>query len=93
MTPCPWSGAAVVASLPKGRELAKLLALGWSLVVLVLGVAGRRSPSTPAATRFQLQESYTWIPTWAREFTFAVDGIALVMLLLIALLVPLVILA
>ena len=43
--------------------------------------------------RFQLRESYPWIPTWGVRFTFAVDGIALVMLMLIAVLVPLVILA
>ena len=43
--------------------------------------------------RFQFRESYPWIPTWDVRFTFAADGIALVMLTLIAVLVPLVILA
>lgn len=43
--------------------------------------------------RFQFRESYPWIPNWGVHFTFAADGIALVMLMLIAVLVPLVILA
>ena len=43
--------------------------------------------------RFQFRESYPWIPPWDARFTFAADGIALVMLMLIAVLVPLVILA
>ena len=43
--------------------------------------------------RFQFRESYSWIPNWGVSFTFAADGIALVMLMLIAVLVPLVILA
>jgi NADH-quinone oxidoreductase subunit M len=43
--------------------------------------------------RFQFRESYQWIPSWDARFTFAADGIALVMLMLIAVLVPLVILA
>src|SRR5690606_36632247 len=44
-------------------------------------------------SRFQFRESYPWIPTWGVNFTFAVDGIALVMLVLTALLVSVVILA
>ena len=43
--------------------------------------------------RFQFRESYTWIPAWGTKFTLAADGIALVMIALVALLVPLVILA
>src|SRR5439155_18392265 len=43
--------------------------------------------------RFQFRESYPWIPMWGTRFTLEADGIALVMLALIALLVPLVILA
>jgi NADH-quinone oxidoreductase subunit M len=43
--------------------------------------------------RFQFRESYAWIPSWDARFTFAADGIALVMLMLIAVLFPVVILA
>jgi NADH-quinone oxidoreductase subunit M len=47
----------------------------------------------PVGDRFQFKESYDWIPQWGVSFTFATDGIALVMLALIALLMPIVILA
>ena len=43
--------------------------------------------------RFQFHESYAWIPSWDARFTFAADGIALVMLMLVAMLTPVVILA
>ena len=89
----PLVGAAVVAVLPRHRpELAKTVALAWSLAVLVLTAIMYARFST-GGPRFQFHESYQWIPFWGSRFTFEVDGIALVMLALIALLVPLVILA
>jgi NADH-quinone oxidoreductase subunit M len=89
----PLVGAIVVALLPRSRpELAKRVALGWSLGVLVLaGFAW--AAFEVGGERLQLRESYPWIPHWGINFTFAADGIALVMLALIALLVPVVILA
>lgn len=93
LTAAPLVGAAVVALLPRGRpELAKRVALGWSLGVLVLAGAAWAAFDA-GGDRLQLRESYPWIPQWGVSFTFATDGIALVMLALIALLVPLVILA
>ncbi|WP_433082167.1 NADH-quinone oxidoreductase subunit M [Dactylosporangium sp. CA-052675] len=93
LTAAPLVGAAGVALLPKDKpELAKRVALGWSVVVLALGV-GLWTQFKPDGDRFQLKDSWTWIPQWGAKFTFAVDGIALVMIALIALLVPLVILA
>ena len=88
-----WSARWWSRRCPSGRaELAKQVALGWSLVVLLLAVLATVAFEA-GGDRFQFRESYAWIPTWGARFTFAVDGIALVMLLLIALLVPLVILA
>jgi NADH-quinone oxidoreductase subunit M len=93
LTAAPLVGAAGVALLPKDKpELAKRVALAWSVVVLALGV-GLWTQFDPDGDRFQLKDSWTWIPQWGAKFTFAVDGIALVMIALIALLVPLVILA
>lgn len=93
LTVAPLVGALVVALLPRKRpDLAKLVAFGWSLLVLVLSVVMWFAFSADG-DRFQFRESYAWIPNWGVRFTFEVDGIALVMLMLIAILVPLVILA
>jgi NADH-quinone oxidoreductase subunit M len=93
LTVAPLVGALVVAFLPRSNpELAKRVALGWSVLVAALAVVMWIAYEV-GGDRFQFRESYTWIPAWNAKFTFAVDGIALVMLLLIAVLVPLVILA
>jgi len=93
LTAAPLVGALLVAFLPRSQpELAKRVALVWSLAVLVLGIVAWIA-FNPGGERFQFRESYDWIPAWGVNFTFAADGIALVMLLLIAVLVPLVILA
>ncbi len=93
LTVAPLVGALVVAFLPRRRpELAKQVAFGWSLVVLALAVV-MWFAFNAGGDRFQFHESYPWIPAWGARFTFAADGIALVMLMLIAVLVPLVILA
>ncbi|MEU5549135.1 MULTISPECIES: NADH-quinone oxidoreductase subunit M [unclassified Micromonospora] len=93
LTVAPLVGAVVVALLPRSRPtLAKQVALGWSLLVLALSVVMWVTWQVDG-DRFQFRESYPWIPNWGVNFTFAADGIALVMLMLIAVLVPLVILA
>ncbi|SCL16802.1 NADH-quinone oxidoreductase subunit M [Micromonospora inyonensis] len=93
LTVAPLVGALIVAFLPRSRpEFAKQVAFVWSLAVLALTV-GMWVAFKAGGERFQFRESYTWIPQWDARFTFAADGIALVMLMLIAVLVPLVILA
>jgi NADH-quinone oxidoreductase subunit M len=92
LTVVPLVGALVVALLPRGLAgLAKRVALVFSLAVLGLFIAAWVAYK-PNGARLQLHESYKWIPLWNVRFTFAVDGIALVMLGLIAVIVPLVIL-
>ncbi len=87
----PLVGALVVGLVPRSRpRVAKQLALLVSLAVLGLTIAAWVAFQASGA-RFQLHESYSWIPTWDARFTFAVDGISLVMLALIAIVVPLVI--
>src|SRR3954447_4011489 len=91
MIAVPAVGAAVVAALPKGRELlARQVSLGVSLVVLVLAVLAAVAFDT-GGERFQLTTSVAWIPDFGVAFALGVDGIALVMLLLVGLLVPVVI--
>src|SRR5689334_11472313 len=93
LTVAPLVGAGVVAVIPKAKpQLAKTVALAWSLGVFVLTIV-MWTQFKAGGSRLQFRESYTWIPAWGAKFTFAVDGIALVMLALIALLVPVVILA
>ncbi len=93
LTLVPLVGALTVAFVPRAKpELAKRLALFWSIAVLAVGVAAWVAYK-PNGPRLQLLESYTWIPAWGAKFSLAVDGIALVMLALTALLTPLVILA
>jgi NADH-quinone oxidoreductase subunit M len=93
LTLLPLVGAVVVAVIPKTKsELAKIVALSWSLVVLVLSIVMWIAYQI-GGDRFQFRESYPWIPSWDARFTFATDGIALVMLMLIAVLMPVVILA
>ncbi len=92
LTALPLVGALVLAFLPRSAVTpAKVLALVFSLATLGLGVATWLAFDANGA-RLQLRESYPWIPTWDARFTFAVDGIALVMLALIVIFVPLVIL-
>ncbi|MGH3711885.1 MAG: NADH-quinone oxidoreductase subunit M [Micromonosporaceae bacterium] len=93
LTVLPLVGAGVVAFLPRDNpKLAKVTALGFSLVVALLTLAMWLGFQV-GGERFQYRESYPWIPQWGVSFTFAADGIALVMLALIALLTPIVILA
>ena len=91
MIAVPAVGAAVVAALPKGRDLlAKQVSLGVSLVVLLLAVLTTVAFDT-GGDRFQLTSSVTWIEDFGVSFALGVDGIALVMLLLVGVLVPVVI--
>jgi NADH-quinone oxidoreductase subunit M len=89
----PAVGALAAALLPREREeQAKVLALGVSLVVLALAIVATASFDT-RGPRFQLTTSVPWIPDFGVGFALGVDGIALVMLLLVAVLTPIVVLA
>jgi NADH-quinone oxidoreductase subunit M len=91
MIAVPAIGAAVVAALPKGRDLlARQVTLGVSLVVLLLAVLATVAFDV-GGDRFQLTTSVSWIPDFGVDFALGVDGIALVMLLLIGVLVPVVV--
>ncbi|WP_082899856.1 NADH-quinone oxidoreductase subunit M [Rhodococcus phenolicus] len=89
----PAVGALLVWLVPARRpDLAKAGALVVSLVVAVLAiaVAVRFEPGGP---QYQFVESHEWIPSFGAGYTVGVDGIALVLVLLTAVLVPLLLLA
>src|SRR6266540_2783317 len=93
LTLAPLVGGLVVAFIPKTRgDLAKIVALGISVALLVLSIVMWIAFKV-GGDRLQFRESYPWIPSWDARFTFAADGIALVMLMLIVVLTPLVMLA
>jgi NADH-quinone oxidoreductase subunit M len=93
LTVLPLVGALVLALLPVGADLlAKRVALGWSLLVLVVTIVMCLGFEANG-DRFQFVDSYAWIPQFGARFDFGVDGIALVMLALIGVLVPVVVLA
>ncbi|SDD45270.1 NADH-quinone oxidoreductase subunit M [Actinokineospora iranica] len=86
----PLVGAAVVVALRGNDRTAKLAALGFSVVEFVLALVAWAS-FEPGGARLQQAFSFDWIPAFGVHISFGVDGIALVMIAVIALLVPLVI--
>jgi NADH-quinone oxidoreductase subunit M len=90
----PLLGAAVVAALPAGvTDRAKHIALGTSLVTLVMGIAAALQFSTTSKDQFQLTELHSWIPQFGVSYAVGVDGIALTMILMAVILTPVCILA
>jgi NADH-quinone oxidoreductase subunit M len=89
----PLIGALVVSALPRNRpQLAKQVALAVSLLVLVLTIvmcAGFEAKGP----RFQFVQAHDWIPAFGAQYAVGVDGIALVLIALVAVLVPVVLLA
>ena len=86
----PLVGAVVVTFLRHDDRLAKTTALAFSLVEFVLAILvwiGYK----PGGPRLQLTSSVDWVAAFGVHLSFGIDGIALVMIAVIALLVPLVI--
>ena len=85
----PLVGAAVVAGLPAGlTDRAKHVALGFSLVTLVFGIAAALQFENGSGQQFQLTEQHEWIPQFGVSYALGVDGIALVMILMALVLTP-----
>ena len=87
----PVVGALVLVPLRANPGAAKATAMGVALVELALAIVAWASYSTAAAeagTRFQLEFSVPWIPAFGTHIALGVDGIALVLLVLTAVLVP-----
>lgn len=89
----PTVGAALVILLPAAqRVLAKWFALAVSLAVLAI-TAVLAVGFDPGGEQFQFVESHRWIPSFGTGYILGVDGIALAIVVLTAVLVPLLIIA
>jgi NADH-quinone oxidoreductase subunit M len=100
----PLLGAIVIALIPgppadsadadrqARNAMAKMLALGFSLLtlVVVIIIAVKFQVGGP---NYQFTEIYSWIPAFGVHYALGVDGIALVLILMSVLLMPVVILA
>ena len=89
----PLVGAALIATLPQAKSLlAKQLALGTTLVAAVATILMTVNFER-TNTDLQFVESYDWIKAFGIKYAVGVDGIALVLILMTALLTPIVVLA
>ncbi len=89
----PMLGAPLVMLIPaSGRALAKWFALLISVVVLALGIA-LAVGFNPSGPQYQFVESHPWIPSFGTGYILGIDGIALALIVLTAVLVPLLIVA
>jgi NADH-quinone oxidoreductase subunit M len=83
----------LIAFVPRGRDLlVKQIALLASLVVLVVTI-GMCAAFEPEGARYQFSEVHDWISAFGVQYAVGVDGIALVLIALVAVLVPVVLLA
>ncbi len=89
----PLVGAAAVALLPRGFARTREVALGVSLLTLLLGIVAALQFQIGSGTQFQLAQSVSWIPQFGVSYAVGVDGIALSMILLGVVLVPICLLA
>ncbi len=89
----PLVGALVIAFIPAGRDLAvKRIALTVSLITLGWTAVMTAAYDTTKAG-FQFAQSTSWIGQFGIRYAVGTDGIGLVLILLVAVLVPVVILA
>src|SRR5215475_4559593 len=100
----PLAGALVIALIPglpadsaeadrqARNRLVKMLALGFSLLTLVVVII-ITAKFQVGGPNYQFTEVYSWIPAFGVHYALGVDGIALVLILMSALLMPVVILA
>jgi len=90
----PLVGSIVVFALPRGRHLlAKQVTLLFSLATLAVTIGLCVAFDDDSLERFQFVTSYEWIRSLGVSFSLGVDGIALVLIALAAVLVPAVVIA
>ncbi|WP_043534336.1 NADH-quinone oxidoreductase subunit M [Actinomyces polynesiensis] len=89
----PALAAALVGFVRPLRERGRAVALGVSLVELVLAVVAATGFDWSTAGTYQLVETASWIPQIGVSWALGVNALGLVMVLLATALVPLVLLA
>ena len=90
----PVVGALVVALLPAGAAgKARQVALGFSLLTLVVAIGAALQFDNVSTQQFQLAEQHSWIPQFGVSYAVGVDGISLVLILLSVVLTPVCLLA
>ncbi|GEL96308.1 NADH-quinone oxidoreductase subunit M [Cellulomonas composti] len=90
----PVLGALLLWLAPRGlRAHARMIALAWSLVELVLVGLAFTAFDTGDSGTVQLTETHRWIPAIGTSYAVGVDGVGLALIAMSALLVPLVVLA
>lgn len=102
MTDFPWLttlwllpviGAVLTLVIPRSRpQLAKTCALSASLVTLAVAIV-LVVQFDPGGENYQFVESHWWIESFGARYELGVDGIALVLVLLTAVLLPLLLVA
>jgi NADH-quinone oxidoreductase subunit M len=101
----PLAGAIVVALLPGAApdavgadrrardQLVKVTALLFTIATLVVTVIMAVQFKTNSPSQFQFAQTYSWIPQFGVHYAVGVDGIALVLIVMSAVLMPVVVLA
>ncbi|MCV7099212.1 NADH-quinone oxidoreductase subunit M [Mycobacterium palustre] len=85
----PLAGAVLTILLPPGlRRLAKWTGLVFGVLTLAVAVVVTAGFKTGGAT-YQFVETHRWIPALGAGYSLGVDGIAVVLVLLTAVLIPL----
>lgn len=89
----PLVGAAIIILLPAAaRQFAKYAGIAVSLAVLAVALA-LAVQFDPAGAQYQFVEDHPWIPSFGTGYILGLDGIALALVVLTAVLVPLLLLA
>jgi len=88
----PLLGALALMLLPRGAGVTKLVAVGTSLVALLLSIAMALQFDV-GDSEFQFVENYAWIPAFGARYAVGLDGLGLALVLLTTILTPVVILA
>jgi len=89
----PLLGAAIIILLPSGaRQFAKYAGIAVALGVLALAIV-LAVRFDPAGETYQFVEDHAWIPSFGTGYILGLDGIALALVVLTAVLVPLLLIA